>query len=251
MPKRASALAEPDYRRSPIPRYLQIAAVIRRRIEDGLWRPNQKISTLQELETEFKVARVTVRQAVKLLQSEGLVRRIQGKGTFVSAQVEEKRWLKLDLKWHTLASTIGVNVPRFLPVPTPPPPAPVRPEDGTPAGRYRYFESVQSRRGRPYSFARVHLAEAVYRLAPERFDKEPTITVLASLEGLSVRRARQSFIVGTVEPRIANLLAIGIGFPTVEAHLVVEDAEGAVIYVADVVYRGDCVQLDVDLLRAD
>lgn len=251
MPRRASALAEPDYRRSPVPRYLQIAAVIRRRIEDGVWPPNAKIATLQELETEFKVARVTVRQAVKVLQGEGLVRRIQGKGTFVSSQVEEKRWLKLDLKWRTLANTIGMNVPRFLPVPAPPPPAPLRPEDGKPAQRYHYFESVQSRRGRPYSYARVHLSEDVYRLAPERFDKEPTISVLASLDDLEVRRARQSFIVGTVEPRIANLLAIGIGFPTVEAHLVVDDAAGVAIYVADVVYRGDCVQLDVDLLRSD
>jgi GntR family transcriptional regulator len=251
MPRSASVLADPDYRRSPVPRYLQIAAVIRRRIEDGVWRPNEKIATLQELETEFKVARVTVRQAVKLLKDEGLVRRIQGKGTYVSPQLEEKRWLKLDLKWRTLASTIGLNVPRFLPVPAPPPPAPLRPEDGKPAERYRYFESVQSRRGRPYSYARVHLDERIYRLCPERFDKEPTITVLATLPGLAVRRARQSFIVGTVEPRIANLLAIGIGFPTVEAHLVVDDEDGVAIYVADVVYRGDCVQLDVDLLRSD
>ncbi|MBS7538944.1 GntR family transcriptional regulator [Ancylobacter lacus] len=251
MPKDASALASPDYRRSPVPRYLQIAGVIRRRIEDGVWRPNEKISTLQELEAEFKVARVTVRQAVEVLQDEGLVRRIQGKGTFVSAQVEEKRWLKLDLKWRSLAGTIGMNVPRFLPVTTPPPAPPLRAEDGVPAQDYRYFESVQSRRGQPYSFARVHLAEEIYQRAIDRFGREPTIAVVASLEGLAVKRARQSFIVGTVEPRIANLLAIGIGFPTVEAHLVVVDENDVVIYVADIIYRGDCVQLDVDLLRGD
>ncbi|MCK0197305.1 GntR family transcriptional regulator [Ancylobacter sp. 6x-1] len=251
MPKDSTVLANPDYRRSPVPRYLQIAGVIRRRIEDGVWRPNEKISTLQELEAEFQVARVTVRQAVEVLEAEGLVRRIQGKGTFVAGQVEEKRWLKLDLKWRSLAGTIGMNVPRFLPVPTPAPAPVLRPEDGTPASAYRYFESVQSRRGQPYSFARVHLAEEVYRLAEERFGREPTIAVVASLPELDVERARQSFIVGTVEPRIANLLATGIGFPTVEAHLVVTDAGGTVIYVADIIYRGDCVQLDVDLLRGE
>jgi GntR family transcriptional regulator len=250
MPKDAtSALASPDYRRSPVPRYLQIAGVIRRRIEDGVWRPNEKISTLQELEAEFRVARVTVRQAVELLQSEGLVRRIQGKGTFVSGSVEEKRWLKLDLKWRSLASTIGMNVPRFLPVTTPAPSPPLKPEDGRPAAHYRYMESVQSRRGQPYSFARVHLDENVYRLAEQRFGREPTISVVASLEELKVKRARQSFIVGTVEPRVANLLATGIGFPTVEAHLVVADEDDVVIYVADIIYRGDCVQMDIDLLQ--
>ncbi|GLK73928.1 GntR family transcriptional regulator [Ancylobacter dichloromethanicus] len=243
-----AAPAQPDYRRSPVPRYLQIAGVIRRRIEDGVWGPNEKISTLQELEAEFQVARVTVRQAVEVLQGEGLVRRIQGKGTFVSASVEDKRWLKLDLKWHSLAGTIGANIPRFLPVATPPAPPTIRPEDGTPAARYRYLESVQSRRGQPYSFARVHFDDALYALAPARFDREPTVSVIASLDGLTVKRARQSFIVGTVEPRVANLLATGIGFPTVEAHLVITDENDVVIYVADIVYRGDCVQLDIDLL---
>src|ERR1700761_125312 len=106
-----AASADPDYRRSRVPRYLQIAGVIRRRIEDGVWGPNGKISTLQELESEFKVARVTVRQAVDVLQGEGLVRRIQGKGTFVSASVKDKRWLRLDLKWSSLTDLIGANVP--------------------------------------------------------------------------------------------------------------------------------------------
>ncbi|GAB4065958.1 GntR family transcriptional regulator [Ancylobacter sonchi] len=245
----AAALANPDYRRSPVPRYLQIAGVIRRRIEDGVWGPNEKISTLQELEAEFQVARVTVRQAVEVLQGEGLVRRIQGKGTFVSGAVEEKRWLKLDLKWHSIAGIIGANVPRFVTGAAPAGPPQIRPEDGTPAAQYRYLESVQSRRGQPYSFARVHFDAELYELAPARFDREPTISVISTLEGLKVNKARQSFIVGTVEPRVANLLAIGIGFPTVEAHLVVTDDRDTVIYVADIIYRGDCVQLDVDLLR--
>lgn len=249
MLKDSPAQANPDYRRSPVPRYLQIAGVIRRRIEDGVWGPNEKISTLQELEAEFQVARVTVRQAVEVLESEGLVRRIQGKGTFVSGAVEEKRWLKLDLKWNSIAGIIGANVPRFLPGAVPAGPPLIRPEDGRPARAYRYLESVQSRRGQPYSFARVHFDADLYALAPARFDREPTISVISTLEGLTVTKARQSFIVGTVEPRVANLLAIGIGFPTVEAHLVVTDGNGTVIYLADIIYRGDCVQLDVDLLR--
>ena len=49
------------YARSPIPLYLQVAATLRRRIEDGYWKANERISTLEELEAEFQVARVTVR----------------------------------------------------------------------------------------------------------------------------------------------------------------------------------------------
>ena len=46
-------------------------------------RSEKKIATLEELESEFSVARVTVRQAIELLQDEGLLKSHQGKGTFV------------------------------------------------------------------------------------------------------------------------------------------------------------------------
>ena len=48
---------------SRVPRYLQVASVLRRRIRDGHWLVGDKIATLEELEREFSVARVTVRQA--------------------------------------------------------------------------------------------------------------------------------------------------------------------------------------------
>jgi len=52
------------YDRSPVPLYIQVASVMRRRIETGQWTACQKISTLVELEQEFEVARVTIRQAI-------------------------------------------------------------------------------------------------------------------------------------------------------------------------------------------
>src|SRR5215510_12759879 len=70
------------YDRSRIPLYIQVAAVMRQRIERGQWQPGQKISTLVELEREFEVARVTVRQAVDILRQEGLLHCHQGRGTF-------------------------------------------------------------------------------------------------------------------------------------------------------------------------
>ena len=66
---------------SRVPRYLQVASALRRRIRDGRWAVGDKIATLEELEREFGVARVTVRQAIDLLQGEGLVKSFQGRGT--------------------------------------------------------------------------------------------------------------------------------------------------------------------------
>lgn len=41
------------YQLSRIPLYVQVATTLRRRIEDGYWKPGEKISTLDELEVEF------------------------------------------------------------------------------------------------------------------------------------------------------------------------------------------------------
>src|SRR5262245_11421524 len=107
-------------RRGKIPAYIQVAAALRRRIEVGDWQPSEKISTLEELEVEFQVARVTVRQAVDLLEREGLVTRQQGRGTFVSDTVNDKRWLTLQTSWESAVDSIRDAVPKFIEVRDPP-----------------------------------------------------------------------------------------------------------------------------------
>jgi GntR family transcriptional regulator len=74
----------PNFDRSRVPLYVQLAAVMRQRIESGYWSEGEKISTIEVLESEFGVARVTVRQAIEMLREEGLLDAQQGRGTFVS-----------------------------------------------------------------------------------------------------------------------------------------------------------------------
>ena len=70
--------------------YIQVASVLRSRIQTGQWSAGEKISTLEELEREFEVARVTVRQAVDILREEGLLQARQGLGTFVSKKTHDR-----------------------------------------------------------------------------------------------------------------------------------------------------------------
>src|SRR3712207_2581968 len=94
------------YDRSRVPLYIQVASVMRQRIETGYWQPGQKISTLEELEREFEVARVTVRQAIELLREEDLLHCHQGRGTFVVNEPPNKRWLRLATDWASLLEPI-------------------------------------------------------------------------------------------------------------------------------------------------
>lgn len=71
-------------RLSPQPMYAQIKEALRRRILDGSYQPHQQLPSEAELMASFNVSRITVRQALGDLQSENLIFKIHGKGTFVS-----------------------------------------------------------------------------------------------------------------------------------------------------------------------
>jgi GntR family transcriptional regulator len=74
-------------RRGAVPLYYQLERVLRKRILSGDIEPSRPIPTERELCREFGVSRTTVRQALMILESEGLIVRRQGKGTFVKPRV--------------------------------------------------------------------------------------------------------------------------------------------------------------------
>ena len=235
--------------RSRVPLYIQLAGLLRRRIEDGVFVAGQKLPTLEELEREFALARVTVRQAVELLAKEGLVWSQQGKGTFVARAVPERRWLRLANDLDSLARIIAVNVPKFVAVANPPPLPRLGPGDGrhAPAG-YQYLRSVQYRDGVPFAVVSVHLDRAVYDRAPEEFLAHTALPVLVHHERARIARAYNTVTVGGADPEVAEYLRVPLNAPTAEVHCAIVNRAGIAIYVADMVYRGDCVRLDIDLL---
>jgi GntR family transcriptional regulator len=65
------------------PMYSQVYDLLRRDIEEGVWRPTQAIPTELELGQRFRVSPGTVKQAVLALVRDGLLTRRSGRGTFV------------------------------------------------------------------------------------------------------------------------------------------------------------------------
>jgi len=70
-------------RKSALPLYHQLREFLRDKIEGGEWEPGHQLPGEGDLQSEFGVSRATVRQALQLLENDGLIERIQGKGTFV------------------------------------------------------------------------------------------------------------------------------------------------------------------------
>ena len=65
------------------PKYLQVADTLRREIARGVFRDGQTLMTEEDLRARFNVSRQTVRQAIALLEDDGLVDRRRGSGTYV------------------------------------------------------------------------------------------------------------------------------------------------------------------------
>jgi GntR family transcriptional regulator len=236
--------------RSRVPLYLQLAELLRRRIEAGVFAPGRRLPTLEDLEREFHVARVTVRLAVKALRKEGLVWSQQGKGTFVARDVPERRWLRLATDLDALCEIIAVNVPKFVPVADPPAAPRLGPNDGRPAPRgYRYLRSVQYREGEPFVVVSVHIDRAIFERAPEDFRAHTALPILVREARSRIARATNTVTIGGADPEVAEYLRVPLNAPTAEVRCVVTDRQGVALYVAEMVYRGDCARLDIDLLR--
>ena len=72
----------------PDPMYRQIADELRDKIEEGDFDSDQPLPTEKELGVTYNASRNTIRQAIDLLTSWGLVETLPGSGTFIRKQYE-------------------------------------------------------------------------------------------------------------------------------------------------------------------
>lgn len=68
---------------SGLPRYYQVSNILAKRIADGIYPIGAMLPTEVELCEEFEISRYTVREALRRLTEDGLVRRRQGSGSQV------------------------------------------------------------------------------------------------------------------------------------------------------------------------
>ena len=74
-------------RNKGIPLYYQVMRSLKEDIFSGRFGPEDRLPSEAELTRLFNVSRVVVRQAMKILEDEGLIVRVRGKGTFVRKDV--------------------------------------------------------------------------------------------------------------------------------------------------------------------
>ena len=239
------------YDRSRVPLYLQVASVMRQRINSGRWAEGERISTLEELEEEFGLARVTIRQAIELLSAEGLLQAQQGRGTFVSGKSANDRWLNLATDFDSLVESIRNNVLKRVFIRRDAEPPALIPGEGNLAKAYTFLRSVQFNGGKPFSVVNLHLDQSLFLRDSKRFTRSAALPKIVEMEDVVITHAYQKFTIGVADPETADLLEIGLGEPTADCQLTVIDDKDVAIYVADIHYLKNCFVLRNDLLKAN
>lgn len=78
-----------------IPRHEQISNWLRRQIEEDRYKVDEKLPSENELSEKFDVSRVTIRRALQTLESEQLIYRSQGLGSFVKDNRSHQSFVRL------------------------------------------------------------------------------------------------------------------------------------------------------------
>lgn len=231
----------------PIPRYVQLADLMRYRVKRGLWPPGQTLPSIEKLMEEFDVARVTVRQAVQLLAREGLLSPQRGRGTFVTAAPGSERRLLVQTTLNDLVEMYQGDTPELANIVESREPPTLSERDGLPAPGYFHMRRVHSRDGERYCVVSIYIDERVYALAPDRFRNEVVIPLFASMPDVEIAKAHQTLNITAADIGVARDLGIPVNTPVADIRRVFTGPDGSVIYLGEATYRGDYIHLEMDL----
>ncbi|WP_165423205.1 GntR family transcriptional regulator [Ktedonosporobacter rubrisoli] len=85
----------PILKKTALPRYYQLKEIIRAKIRSQEWQPGDLLPSERELGELYGISRMTARQAVSELVSEGILYRERGIGTFVSQVFSSQQTTRL------------------------------------------------------------------------------------------------------------------------------------------------------------
>jgi GntR family transcriptional regulator len=237
---------------SPVPLYYQLRSALHDQIKRGDWKPHQQLPTEDELALGHGVSKATVRQALRDLAQAGLVRREQGRGTFVAdAKVQfgpsHLTSFTEEMRDFGMRSSSKVLDRRIVPA------------DSILASRLQVAEGADLYRLERLRLAgeetmglqTVHLAAAIAPgLIDIDFETQSLYETLATRYGLLPDHASQSHFAIALDARQAAQLRVAPGAPALGGERLTFLHDGRPLEVTHSVMRGDRYQIQLNLVRA-
>lgn len=235
--------------RNRMPLYLQLAKLMRQKIESQEWRYGEQIPTLDELEKEYQVSRITLRGALNYLEEFGIIRRTRGRGTFVAKDLSEERWFKLANTLDELVEKVAELNVRLLQIEQAEKPLIPAFPFGEVGPAYRRLKRVHYHKDVPYCLIDIYLDKAIFDSDPQAFSTAPVVSQLARRPDVRIAGAKQIMRVVVADEDTAAHLHIGVGEPIADVCRTFVDETDLIIYYAHIQYPTHMIQIETDLMQ--
>ncbi len=228
-------------KRAHLPLYFQLKAIIEERIDSGEWKPGQLVPSERELCAQYRVSRITVRQARTELVNAGRLTRDQGRGTFVAPPRLEQRLTRLTSftqDMHARGQKPSTQILRFETIPCPPTVARIL--RLSPGSEVVLVRRLRLADGEPMAIETAYLPCArCPRLTAEILEGRSLYQTLTERYGIIPTRAEQQLEAMACPSPEAKLLGIRRESPVLHIHRTTYDREGNPFEHVESFYRGD------------
>lgn len=232
-------------------RYRQIADDLRRRITSGEWAAGQVLPSEAALGVEHDASRVTIRKALEVLRSEGLVDSRQGFGWLVAAETLPQPLASLvtiEAQLEASGRESARHVLDFGFVDAPPL---VCSQLGRRVLEVRRLNLAD---GEPFArvtvWCREDLGQSLSKADVERASFYELLDGGGGA-GVTIGDATQTIGAENVSPSDAELLAVPTGTAVLVVRRVTNDRDGVPVLVSEHVFPGHLTEFVVELSRSD
>jgi len=239
--KAGAALRRRRSRKSGIPLYYQVMRDLKEQITAGKLGPGQQLPSEAELTHRFGVSRVVVRQALQILDDQGLILRVKGRGTFVSEQIAKDATPRISGSLEDLIKLgpdTSIRVVEFRLVRADDELADIFAVDE--GSDLFYVERLRLVDGRPLALMANHIPyEVGASISLSDLHEMPLIMLIEKRAGLTIEWASEVFEAVAADERLASLLEVDVLTPLLKLTLTVYSVDGLVVDLAEVFYRSD------------
>ncbi|MDO5100724.1 MAG: GntR family transcriptional regulator [Eubacteriales bacterium] len=228
-------------RDNSVPLYLQLKNEIRRDIRSGVLKAGEKLLSEAEMQKKYEMSRVTVRNAMAELETEGYIIKAQGKGSFVAQRdslrlpisvtsfSEDARIQGVKISSQVLRQELSDDISEMD----------IRFFGLTEHDRVMIIRRVRSVDGVPLVIEENHLPESYVDLETEDLTGSLYEVLQKRYNVMPSNKGRRSIRIIPADYEAAELLQIPVGTPVIESETYVFSQDGDPVHTVKDIVRGD------------
>jgi GntR family transcriptional regulator len=228
--------------------------VLLQKLREGHWPVGQPLPSEPVLADNFEVSRDTIRRALQLLSSDGLIERRRGRGTFPLSQSFTPETPKVAAHRNELNSLIfwpeGTSVRRVRQDRVIPPRSVIEFLDLCEREKCHVFVRARTLDKKPYSISYLYITDSLVRAAKLTNRGDEPLLVTLEDRGFKPNRAEQSIGASLSDEEIARVMEMDLGMPMLKVSRELFDEAGKPLVFQVVLYPADNFEVRSTLSRS-